>query len=141
MDGDFMRMAAVDLVDGRRVHLYKHIDTRRRLAAFTLFTLLGSLMWNTILIVAGYMLAEQWDKVLDYTEPFQYVVITLIGVLVVALVVRKVVLIGRERAAEELAHPGLAHETFEEVVEELEAQADGSAPLSTLHNPDPAPPV
>jgi len=29
--GDFMWMGAVDLVDGRRLHLYKHTDTRRYL--------------------------------------------------------------------------------------------------------------
>ena len=112
------------------------------LGTFTIFTLLGSLVWNTILIFAGYLLAEQWEKVLDYTEPFQYVVITLLGALVVALAVRKVVLVRRERAAEELAHPGLAHETLEEVVEELEAQFDRrSAPGLPLHDPDLAPPV
>jgi len=114
---------------------------RMPLGAFTLFTLLGSLVWNTLLIVAGYVLAEQWDKLLDYTEPFQYLVLTIIGVLVVAVVVRKVVLVRRERAAEETEHPGLAHETLEEIVEELESETDGSALRSTLHDSDPAPPV
>jgi membrane protein DedA with SNARE-associated domain len=96
---------------------------RMPFVTFTVFTLIGSLVWNTILIAAGYLLAEQWEKVLDYTEPFQTLVIVLIGALVVALVVRKVVLTRRERAAEELAHPGVTHETLEEIVEELEAQA------------------
>ena len=31
MVGDFMWMGAVDLLDGRRLHLYKHTDTRRYL--------------------------------------------------------------------------------------------------------------
>jgi hypothetical protein len=31
MVGDFMWMGAVDLADGRRLHLYKHTDTRRYL--------------------------------------------------------------------------------------------------------------
>lgn len=114
---------------------------RMPLGAFTLFTLCGSLVWNTILIVAGYLLAEQWDKLLDYTEPFQYLVMAVLGVLVVALVVRKVVLVRRERAAEELEHPGLAHESLEEIVEELESEADGSASRSTPHEPELAPPV
>lgn len=98
---------------------------RMPLGTFTVFTLLGSLVWNTILIVAGYVLAEEWDKVLDFTEPFQYLVIAVLGGLVVALVVRKVVLVRRERAAEELEHPGFAHETVDEIAEELEVQADG----------------
>jgi hypothetical protein len=35
-----------------------------------------------------------------------------------------VVLTRRSRAAEELAHPGITHETLEEIVDELEAQAE-----------------
>ena len=54
--------------------------------------------------------------------------------LLMALVVRKVVLTRRERAAEKLAHPGLANETIEEIVEELEAQAEHDPVLrSKLH--------
>ena len=38
------------------------------------------------------------------------------------------------RAAEELAHPGLAHESIEEIVEELEAQAEHDPVMrSKLH--------
>ena len=107
---------------------------RMPLGTFTLFTLIGSLIWNTILISAGYLLAEQWEKLLDYTEPFQTLVMILIGVGVVALVVRKVVVTRRTRAAEELAHPGLADEPLEEIVEELEAQAEQDPEMrSKLH--------
>lgn len=97
---------------------------RMPLVPFTLFTLVGSLVWNTILVTAGYALADQWERILDYTEPFQTLVVVLIGVLVVALVARKVVLTRRIRASEELAHPGMTHEPLEEIVDELEAQAE-----------------
>jgi membrane protein DedA with SNARE-associated domain len=104
---------------------------RMPLGAFTLYTLIGSLVWNTVLITAGYLLADQWEKVLEFTEPFQTLVVVVIGVLVVALVIRKVVLTKRARAAEALARPSLANETIEEIVEELEAQAE--------HDPDARP--
>ncbi len=97
---------------------------RMPLVAFTICTLVGSLVWNTILVTAGYALAEQWERILDYTEPFQTVVVAAGGVLIVTLVVRKVMLIKRTRAAEELAHPGLVHESLEEIVGELEARAE-----------------
>jgi membrane protein DedA with SNARE-associated domain len=97
---------------------------RMPLATFTLFTLIGSLVWNTVLISAGYVLADQWERILDYTEPFQTVVVVGIVVLVAAVIVRKVVHNRRARFEEELAHPGLAHENLEEIVEELEAQAE-----------------
>jgi len=87
---------------------------RMPLGAFTLYTLIGSLVWNTVLITAGYLLADQWEKVLKFTEPFQTLVVVLIGVLVVALVIRKVVLTKRARAAEGPAHSGLAPKTHED---------------------------
>lgn len=97
---------------------------RMPLGAFTLFTVIGSLVWNIVLVTAGYLLADQWEKVLDVTEPFQTLVVALIGLLIVGLVIRKIVLTKRTRAGEERAYPGLAHESLEEVVEELEAQAE-----------------
>ena len=107
---------------------------RMPLVAFTVFTLIGSLVWNTILVSAGYALADQWERILDYTEPFQTLVVVLIGVLLVALIVRKVVMTKRIRAEEELAHPGAAHESLDEIAEELETQAETDPVLrSKLH--------
>jgi membrane protein DedA with SNARE-associated domain len=107
---------------------------RMPLGAFTIFTLIGSLVWNTVLVTAGYLLADQWERVLDVTEPFQTLVVALIGAVLVALIVRKVILTRKARAAEEMAHPGLAHETLEEIVDELEAQAEHDPILrSKLH--------
>jgi membrane protein DedA with SNARE-associated domain len=91
---------------------------RMPLGVFTIFTLIGSLVWNTVLVTAGYLLADQWERVLEFTEPFQTLVVVVIGVLVVALVIRKVILTKRARATAELAH-----ESLEEIVEELETQA------------------
>jgi processive 1,2-diacylglycerol beta-glucosyltransferase len=48
---------------------------RMPLGAFTVCTLVGSLVWNTVLVGAGYLLAEQWEMVLDYTEPLQTLVV------------------------------------------------------------------
>lgn len=107
---------------------------RMPIVTFTLCTLIGSLLWNTVLIAAGYALADQWERILDYTEPFQTLVVVVIGLVVAALVVRRVVLTRRIRAAEELAHPGATHESLEEIVDDLEAQAEHDPALrSKLH--------
>jgi membrane protein DedA with SNARE-associated domain len=95
---------------------------RMPLGAFTLFTLVGSLVWNTALVTAGYLLADQWEKVLEFTEPFQTVVVAVLGVVVVALVIRKVILAKRARAATRLAHPGVEHDSLEDIVDDLEAE-------------------
>ncbi len=109
---------------------------RMPIATFTLFTLIGSAIWNTVLIVAGYMLADQWKRILDVIEPFQTVVVVLIGLLFVAIIVRKVVLVRRERAAEKAEYPGLTDESLDDVVEELEARAEHDPVLrAKLHEP------
>ncbi|MFD1812034.1 DedA family protein [Rhodococcus gannanensis] len=46
---------------------------------FVLYTTLGSLIWNSIFILAGYFLGENWSVVENYAGVLQYVVI---GVLV-----------------------------------------------------------
>jgi membrane protein DedA with SNARE-associated domain len=108
---------------------------RMPIVTFTTFTLIGSLIWNTALITAGYALADRWERILDYTEPFQTLVVVAIGAIVAALIVRKVVLTRRTRAAEELAHPGMADEALEDIVDELEAHAKHGFELrSKLHD-------
>lgn len=107
---------------------------RMPLGTFTVFTLFGSLIWNSVLVIAGYMLAEQWDQVLDYTEPFQDLVVLALALGFVAIIVRKVVLTRRARAAEKLEHPGIETESLEEVVEELVEQAEHDPELrAKLH--------
>lgn len=74
---------------------------RMPLVPFTVFTFIGSLVWNTVLVTAGYALADQWERILDYTEPFQTIVLAIIGALVVALVIRKALLTRGALPAEE----------------------------------------
>jgi membrane protein DedA with SNARE-associated domain len=96
---------------------------RMPIGVFTVFTLLGSLVWNTVLIVSGYLLADQWKRVLDVTEPFQTLVVVVLAALFVALIVRKVISVRRQRTATAAAHPGLVDEALEDVVDDLEEQA------------------
>ncbi len=56
--------------------------TRMQLWKFGLLTAAGSLIWNTIFVLAGFLLGEAWPVVERYAEILQYVVIggTVIGV-------------------------------------------------------------
>ena len=45
------------------------------LATFLIYTTVGSAIWNTLLIVAGYLLGTQYDRVEGFVKVFQYVVI------------------------------------------------------------------
>lgn len=57
---------------------------------FMLLTTAGSAVWNTILIVAGFYLGENWSIVETYAGYFQKVVIVAVIVFVLAWVVLKV---------------------------------------------------
>lgn len=56
---------------------------RMPLPSFALLTTLGSLIWNTAFIVAGYLLGENWQVVEGYASWLQWVVL---GAVVVAVV-------------------------------------------------------
>ncbi|GIG38217.1 DedA family protein [Cellulomonas pakistanensis] len=53
---------------------------------FLLFTAIGSAVWNTGLIVAGYVLGEQWEDVGRYSDWINYAVYAAIVVVVVKFV-------------------------------------------------------
>ena len=52
--------------------------TRMPLPLFTALTLTGSLIWNTVLILAGYWLGEQWHVVESYVGTFSRIVIVVV---------------------------------------------------------------
>jgi membrane protein DedA with SNARE-associated domain len=64
---------------------------RMPLVPFTLYTLVGSLIWNVLLIGAGYLLGEQWHQVEQPLEFLQKVVLVAIGVGVAWFVWRRIV--------------------------------------------------
>lgn len=69
---------------GRMIPIFRSLISipagveRMPLAQFALYTTVGSLIWNSVLIVAGYLLGEQWEKVGAYVSILQYVVIAVV---------------------------------------------------------------
>jgi membrane protein DedA with SNARE-associated domain len=57
-----------------------------RFPVFLALTTVGSLLWNTIFVLAGFGVGENWHLVQDYAGVFQKIVIGL-GVLAVAVFV------------------------------------------------------
>ena len=57
---------------------------------FLLYTTAGSLLWNSIFVLAGYYLGENWHYVENYASVFQYVVIGLVVALIGWFVTKKV---------------------------------------------------
>jgi membrane protein DedA with SNARE-associated domain len=63
---------------------------RMSVLTFTLFTALGSMIWNVIFIMAGYLLGENWPMVEKYVDLYQKGIIALAAVAVAAFVVVRV---------------------------------------------------
>ena len=77
----FDRRAVVAVLVGRCVPLVRSLVSipagfrGMPLVPFVIYTLIGSLIWNTVLIGAGYLLREQWEDVAPIMDWFQYVVL------------------------------------------------------------------
>jgi|SRR5690606_21464784 len=56
---------------------------------FCLLTALGSGIWNTLLIGAGWLLGSQWEDASEYTHNFEYIVIGALAIAVFAFVGRR----------------------------------------------------
>ena len=83
----FDRRTVVAVLVGRCVPLIRSIVSipagfrRMKITPFVIYTFVGSLIWNTLLIGAGAVLGDQWDRVGKYVGVFQWVVILAIIVL------------------------------------------------------------
>ncbi len=55
---------------------------------FVLYTCLGAGLWNLILFVAGYLLGQHWDKVIEYNHIFKIAIYAVIGVVLCYVAVR-----------------------------------------------------
>lgn len=75
---------------------------RMSLGVFVLYTALGSLIWNTAFLVAGYLLGENWYLAEQYFAPVSIGIGVLVALAVVYFVVSR--LLQRKRAAG--GHPG-----------------------------------
>lgn len=88
---------------GRMVPIFRSLISlpagveRMRFWLFLLLTTIGSLIWNSIFVVAGYQLGEQWHRVEPYADWFQRLVILAVLVVVCWFVVSRVREIFRHR--------------------------------------------
>lgn len=65
--------------------------TRMSLLIFTALTTAGSLIWNTILIYAGYLLGENWAAVEDWVGVLSTIVIVTVVIFLIWWISRRVI--------------------------------------------------
>jgi membrane protein DedA with SNARE-associated domain len=98
----FARHGTKTVFFGRMIPIFRSLISvpagvqRMPMRTFLLFTTLGSLIWNTVFVMAGYLLGENWGVVEQYAGVLSKVVI---GVCAVALIWFVVTRFTRERRA------------------------------------------
>ncbi len=81
---------------GRMIPIFRSLISipagieRMHIWRFLLLTTAGSLIWNTIFVLAGFYLGENWHLVEGYAGIFQKIVIVVVVLVFVAYVVSKV---------------------------------------------------
>ncbi|MFC9387436.1 DedA family protein [Streptomyces venezuelae] len=89
---------------GRMVPVFRSLISvpagveRMPMPRFIMLTTLGSLVWNSVLVGAGYALGDRWDVVESYVGVLSKVVVALVGVACAAYVAVR--LRGRGRGAQ-----------------------------------------
>jgi len=91
----FVRRGPLAVLLGRVVPVVRSLISipagieRMKLLPFTLYTAIGSALWNSVLIGAGYALGANWAIVEEWISRYQLIVFGLAGIALVVWVVRK----------------------------------------------------
>lgn len=81
---------------GRMVPIFRSLISlpagveKMNVGLFLLFTTAGSLLWNSIFVIAGYRLGANWTEVEPYADTFQKLVILAVLVVIAVFVVVRV---------------------------------------------------
>jgi membrane protein DedA with SNARE-associated domain len=101
----FEKHGSIAVFFGRMVPLFRSLISipagvaRMHWWKFGLLTTAGSLIWNSIFVMAGFLLGENWHIVEQYAEIFQTIVIIVVAVLVVWFIVSRVRELRRGRSS------------------------------------------
>ncbi|MFC9920068.1 DedA family protein [Agromyces binzhouensis] len=93
----FVRHGRKAVFLGRMIPLFRSLIsvpagvTRMNLVLFLVLTTTGSVIWNTVFVLAGYVLGENWAVVEPWADGFQVVVIVAVVIAVGAFVAKRVV--------------------------------------------------
>ncbi|SCL63128.1 membrane protein DedA, SNARE-associated domain [Micromonospora eburnea] len=110
----FVRHGVKTVFFGRMIPIFRSLISipagveRMPIATFLLYTTLGSLIWNTVFVMAGYLLGENWPSVEAYAGTFQKIVIAVCALAVGYFVVSRLIRTRRRRSA--TAHEAAPHE-------------------------------
>ncbi|MFC6935715.1 DedA family protein [Actinomadura yumaensis] len=93
----FDRHGAKAVFFGRMIPIFRSLISvpagleRMRMTTFLLFTTLGSLLWNSAFVLAGYGLGDNWRTVEEYVGVYSKGVLAVAAVVAVAFVAVRIV--------------------------------------------------
>ncbi|SHE56855.1 DedA family protein [Streptoalloteichus hindustanus] len=88
---------------GRMIPIFRSLISvpagveRMSVGLFLAYTTLGSLIWNTLFVLAGYALGENWNVVEEYVGVYSKVVLVVVALAVGYFVVSRLVAARRDR--------------------------------------------
>jgi membrane protein DedA with SNARE-associated domain len=88
---------------GRMIPIFRSLISvpagieRMSIPVFLGLTTVGSAVWNTLFVLAGYLLGDNWEEVAGYVSVYSKVVLVVAGLAVVAFVAVRVVRKGKGR--------------------------------------------
>ncbi|WP_183500980.1 DedA family protein [Microbacterium invictum] len=94
---------------GRMIPIFRSLISipagvvRMPLPRFTLLTLAGSAIWNSVFVLAGYILGDQWHVVETYADVLQYFVIAATVIAVVVFIGIRIRQLRAQRALSDAA--------------------------------------
>ena len=92
----FSRHGTKAVLLGRMVPIFRSLISvpagveRMSIPVFLVLTTLGSLVWNSVFVLAGYQLGEQWERVDPYVSTFQKIVVAAVVLFVCWWVIQRV---------------------------------------------------
>lgn len=102
----FDRHGRATVFFGRMIPIFRSLIsipagvTRMSMWRFIPLTAAGSLIWNTVFIVAGFYLGENWQLVEEYAGVFQNIVIASVLIAIAVFIFRRVIVLKKRRAAQ-----------------------------------------
>lgn len=103
----FARHGVKTVFFGRMIPIFRSLISipagveRMPFGTFLLYTTLGSLVWNTVFVMAGYVLGENWRAVEPYVGTFQNVIIAVCALVVAFFVVSRLIGMRRRRSTDD----------------------------------------
>ena len=65
--------------------------SKMRFRPFILFTALGSIIWNTVLVVLGYIVGDKWETIVDIFNKYSSICLIIFGIFILCLIVRIII--------------------------------------------------